>query len=216
MFKAFEDYIEEYRGVREQELLEARQARIDWLTTARTMDKPVRLTSLVPQEYKSSFNCYCMWDVSDKAYFVDAEKYVAVIDVYVLDGKEYKVVQAVNTKDSKSCDRWRMKDRVVEELDEHKKFLMDRHISKSDYAQTEGRSEEWCKERAVKDAAAHRKSIEQKVQKLIGEVVDILEDYDGWYLNGSNGKRCHMWFIHAGGYNIQRLHIRCLVKEVRV
>lgn len=216
MFKEFDQYIDEYRQVREQELLEARQARLDWLTTARTLVKCKALLDLVPTEYRNHFNCYCMWEVSDRAYFVDTAKYVAVMDIYTLDGNDYNVVLAVGTKDSKACDRWRMKDKVVEELDQHKKFLADRHVSKSDYAQTEGRSIEWCKERAVKDAANHRKSIEQKVQKMIGDVVEILEDYDGWYLNGSNGKRCHMWFIYAGGYNIQRLHTRCLVKEVKV
>ena len=216
MFKAFEDYIDEYRQVRENQLLAAKKAREDWLQTARTQEKFQRLTNIVPEEYRRSFNCYCLWDVSSKAQFVDAEDYVAVIDFYTIDGIDYKVVLAVDTKGTRGCDRWRMKDKVVEQIDEQKKFLTDRKISKTDYIQVEGRSVEWCKERAVKDAAAHRKSIEQKVHKMIGDVVEILEDLDGWYLNGSNGKRCHMWFIYAGGYNIQCLHVRCLVKEVKL
>ncbi len=215
MFKAFEDYIEEYRQVRENQLLAAMKAREDWLNAARSQEKAQRLLNIVPEEYRRGFGCYSLWDVSGKAQFIDAEDYVAVVDFYTIDGIDYRVVLAVDTKNN-NRDRWRMKDRVVEELSQHLKFFSDRKISKSDYSQVQGRSIEWCKERAVKDAAAHRRSIEQRVQKMIGDVVEIQEDFDGWYLNGSNGKRCHMWFVDAGGYNIQCLHTRCLVKEVKV
>lgn len=215
MFKAFEDYIEEYRQVRENQLLAAMKAREDWLNTARSQEKVQRLINIVPEEYRRGFGCYSLWDVSSKAQFIETEDYVAVVDFYTIDGNDYRVVLAVDAKNN-NRDRWRMKDEAVEELSQHLKFFSDRKISKSDYAQVEGRSVEWCKERAIKDAAAHRKSIEQKVQKMIGNVIEISEDLDGWYLNGSNGKRCHMWFIYAGGYNIQCLHTRCLVKEVKL
>lgn len=214
-FKAFMEYIDEYRQVRENQLLAAKKAREDWMQTARSQVKSQRLINIVPEEYRRGFGCYSLWYVSNKAKFIETDDYVAVVDFYTIDGNDYRVVLAVDTKNN-NRDRWKMKDRAVEELSQHLKFFSDRKISKSDYAQVEGRSVEWCKERAVKDASAHRKSIEQKVQKMIGDVVEISEDLDGWYLNGSNGKRCHMWFIYAGGYNIQCLHTRCLVKEVKL
>ena len=216
MFEAFDNYIEGYRQVREAQLLDAKQARADWLSAARSQVKTQRLVNIVPDEYRRCFNPYSLWDVSDKAMFLETSVYVAVLDVYTINCVEYKVVLASETKDAKRYDRWRIHDRVVAELDELPKFLADRKVSKSDYSQVEGRSIEWCKERAVKDAAAHSKAIEQKVQKMIGDVVEILETFDGWYLNGSNGKQCHMWFISAGGYAVQCLHTRCLVKEVKL
>lgn len=216
MFEAFTDYIEKYRQLRERQLLDARKARQDWLTTVRSQPKPQRLINIVPEEHKRAFGCYTCWDVSARAYVVETDTYVAVLDIYTLDGTEYRHVLAVETKDPKHSNRWRMKDEVVAELSQFGKFLSDRQVSMTDYKNTDGRTEEWCKERARKDAAAHRKSIEQKVHKIIGDVVEILESHDGWYLNGSNGKRCHMWFIYAGGYNIQCLHVRCLVKEVKL
>lgn len=215
-FKAFMEYIDEYRQVRENQLLAAMRARRDWLNAARSQVKTQRLINIVPEEHKRGFGCYSLWDVSARAFIVETEAYVAVMDVYTLDGNDYNVVLAVDTKDSKRHDRWRMKDKVVEELHQLKKFLNDRNISKTDYTQIEGRTAQWCMERAIKDAEAHRKSIEQKVQKIVGEVTEILEDFDGWYLNGSNGKRCHLWFIQAGGYAVQCLHTRCLVKEVKL
>lgn len=214
-FKAFMEYLDEYRQAREDQLLRAMKAREDWTHTARSQEKAERLINIVPEEYRRGFNCYCLWDVSSKAQFVDAEEYVAVVDFYTIDGVDYRVVLAADAKNN-NRDRWRMKDKAVEELSQHNKFLQDRKVSKSDYAQVEGRSVQWCMGRAIKDAEQHRKSIEQKVEKIVGEVTEIMEDFDGWYLNGSNGKRCHMWFVSAGGYNIQCLHMRCLVKEVKV
>lgn len=215
-FKAFMEYIDEYRQVRENQLLAAMKAREDWMQTARSQVKSQRLINIVPEQYRRGFGCYSLWDVSNRSQFVETDSYVAVLDIYTIDSKDYKVVLAVDAKDARGYDRWRMKDKAVEELDEHNKFLADRKISKTDYAQVEGRSAQWCMARAIKDAENHRKSIEQKVQKIVGEVTEILEDVDGWYLNGSNGKRCHLWFIYAGGYNIQCLHTRCLVKEVKL
>lgn len=216
MFQAFDDYIDKYRQLREGQLLDAKKARQDWLTAVRSQVKIQRLVNIVPEAYKRTFGCYSCWDVSARAHVVETDAYVAVLDIYTLDGNDYEDVLAVEVKDPRCHNRWRMKDEIVAELSQFGKFLSDRHVSKTDYNITDGRTDEWCKERARKDAASHRKSIEQKVHRIIGDVVEILEDCDGWYLNGSNGKRCHMWFIYAGGYNIQCLHVRCLVKEVKL
>lgn len=216
MFEAFDKYIDKYRQLRERQLLDAVKARQDWLNATRSQVKTRRLLSIVPEAYKRAFGSYSFWDVSDRAHVVETDTYVAVLDIYTLDGNDYKEVLAVSAKDSRCPNRWNMRDTVVAEQSQFSKFLSDRQVSKTDYLNTYGRTDEWCKTRASKDAAAHRKSIEQKVHKIIGDVVEISEDCDGWYLNGSNGKRCHMWFIYAGGYNIQCLHVRCLVKEVKL
>jgi hypothetical protein len=67
-----------------------------------------------------------------------------------------------------------------------------------------------------KDVEFKRKGIIAKVQKIcteeIAEVAEVAGD--GLLIRGANNKVAHMWAILAGGYNIQCLHIRVLVKEM--
>ena len=101
-------------------------------------------------------------------------------------------------------------------LNEWKMFLDDHNINEADVKYVYGRDDAWMIERAHKDAEQHRKWIENKVEKMLGKVEEVAKVHgDGWYLHGSNGKVGHMWFVAAGGYNIQRLHTRCLIKEVK-
>ena len=70
-------------------------------------------------------------------------------------------------------------------------------------------------QRTEKDAENKRKTIINRVDKICTkEIVEIAEvPGDSLYIRGANGKVAHMWAIFAGGYNIQCLHIRILVKE---
>ena len=62
----------------------------------------------------------------------------------------------------------------------------------------------------------HRKAIEAKVAKICGDhIVEVCDEWDGVYVKGENNRIAHLWAIRAGGYNIQCLHTRVLVKEVK-
>jgi hypothetical protein len=62
-----------------------------------------------------------------------------------------------------------------------------------------------------------REIILAKVKKICGdEVTEVAEVAgDGIFVRGSNGKVAHLLAVYAGGYNIQCLHIRVMVKESR-
>ena len=68
-----------------------------------------------------------------------------------------------------------------------------------------------------KDVESTRKTVIAKVKKICTE--DIIEVAEvagyGLYVRGANGKVANMYAIYAGGYNIQCLHIRILVKEIK-
>lgn len=84
---------------------------------------------------------------------------------------------------------------------------------------------QWLEGRRTKDdieAKAHKemlhqkRMIEQKVKKICGDIIIEVDDSDGSiYVKGSNNRTAHIYAIEAGGYNIQRLHIRVLVKEIK-
>lgn len=79
-----------------------------------------------------------------------------------------------------------------------------------------GRTEEDIRNRAHKDMLKHKEAIEKKVEKICGtEITHIDEFACDIYVKGSNGRVAHIWAIQAGGYNIQCLHIRVLVKEMK-
>lgn len=70
--------------------------------------------------------------------------------------------------------------------------------------------------RAHKEMLAFKADIERRVEKICGkELTNIDEGCEGIYAKGSNGRTAHLWAIYAGGYNIQCLHVRVLVKEVK-
>lgn len=90
--------------------------------------------------------------------------------------------------------------------------------STSDYSQVYqmSRTEEWAEEKAEKDMQRHKKAIEQKVLKICGDTITHVNDSTNTiFVKGSNDKVAKIYVIYAGGYNIQRLHIRVLVKEVK-
>lgn len=69
--------------------------------------------------------------------------------------------------------------------------------------------------RIDKDVDYKRKNIIAKVGKICtADIKEVMEVHgDGLFIRGANGRVAHMWAVFAGGYNIQCLHIRVLVKE---
>jgi len=69
--------------------------------------------------------------------------------------------------------------------------------------------------RVDKEIDSKRKSIIAHVKKICTEEIIGVSQVagDGIFIKGANGKTAHMWAIFAGGYNIQCLHLRVMVKE---
>ncbi len=78
------------------------------------------------------------------------------------------------------------------------------------------RTSQWVEDKAEKDMQRHKKQIEAKVEKICGTEITHVTETDGEIIvKGSNNKIARIFAIRAGGYNIQCLHIRVLVKEVK-
>lgn len=110
-------------------------------------------------------------------------------------------------------DYWKMR----EKYNGYEQYLKANGCSMSDEQWLSiGRTEEDIKAKAHKDMLNQKKTIEQKVKKICGETLTNIDDTKGEiYVKGSNGRVAHIWAIQAGGYNIQCLHIRVLVKEIK-
>lgn len=94
-------------------------------------------------------------------------------------------------------------------------YLRTREHSLSDANLIDRRDEAWIIKRAEKENENLRKALIAKVEKICGpEIVEVTDAIE-LYLKGSNGRTAKLWAISAGGYNIQCLHTRVLVKEVK-
>lgn len=76
-----------------------------------------------------------------------------------------------------------------------------------------GRSRDF-EERCKKEIDKHFNQLQAKVEKKIGKIIKI-ESFGGddYAFEGENGT-CMVEVIWAGGYNIQRLHTRWIVKNI--
>lgn len=74
--------------------------------------------------------------------------------------------------------------------------------------------------RKENEKAAQRfvENLEKRIEKITGEIQSIsyytTDRGTGWMVRGENGN-AEVLTIEAGGYNIQRLHVRNLVKKVK-
>lgn len=74
-------------------------------------------------------------------------------------------------------------------------------------------SKEYRLNRVTKEVEKHIARLQDKVQKVIGKITDI--NYIGgmdYLFQGENGS-CAVEVIVAGGYNIQRVHTRWIIKK---
>ncbi len=73
-------------------------------------------------------------------------------------------------------------------------------------------------EKNMKAAEKFVKNLEEKITAVTGEIKEITEYFTkngkGWQVIGATGK-ANVIQIAAGGYNVQRLHIRNLIKQVK-
>lgn len=71
-----------------------------------------------------------------------------------------------------------------------------------------------AREKVKKSVIDHYKNLQSKVEKKIGKILEITptgnNGYD-YFMKGENGN-CEVEVILAGGYNIQRLHTRWIIK----
>ena len=229
LFKALEDYLIDYENRLYSDYMRAKKAKSDWLSARREQQtieiwEAMRNGMLTPDMWRMWMNgC-----ISPNAKEITEEintfsfKGTAYIltDIIVVDGAEYTTVEAIRIKcDSENGYRVynSAENSIEKKYDMEHIFYRNREVYEQDIELVWGRSDEWIKERAHKDTEKHRKWIEAKVQKMLGEVTDVWEERadSSWYFKGTNGKTAHMWFIPAGGYNIQRAHVRCIIKEVK-
>lgn len=77
------------------------------------------------------------------------------------------------------------------------------------------RNKEQFIELSKKEIDSHFKKLQQKVEKVIGNIVKIEPTGENGYdyiFKGTDGN-CEIEVILAGGYNIQRLHTRWIIKK---
>lgn len=221
MFKEFEEYIAEYEKSTLEAYRNAAKARRDWANDYKNKSKDLFHMPFYTQNWVQHNLAMVHEDAKIIELKLWDKNYVAILDKRVLDGKEYPEVVAIQEVKEDGKYRWvdsRTEEKIIDinNLNGWKMFLADRGVNEADVKYVYGRDDAWMVERAHKDAEQHRKWIENKVEKMLGKVEEVAKvPGDGWYLHGSNGKVGHMWFVEAGGYNIQRLHYRCLLKEVR-
>lgn len=225
MFKEFEMYLADYEDSLRNAYLNASKARKDWANAYNNKNIDITTTSFYDRRKYSSICCAKVTRrAREDVLILNGSKYYVVVDYREIDDNLYaEIVNTIIKEEEKDgvihyvyvCGRTA---KMIEaNYDGYHKFLLDRQVLEQDVNLTYGRDEKWIIERAHKDMLSHKKWIENKVEKMLGKVKKVKKvEGDGWYLHGSNGKLGHMWFVVAGGYNIQRFHWRCLLKEVNI
>ena len=67
---------------------------------------------------------------------------------------------------------------------------------------------------AQKEMEAYKQKIEAKVKKHVGNIIEWELGNMEYIVHGDEG-RAKVEAIYAGGYNIQRLHVRVIVKKLK-
>lgn len=225
MFKALEKYLGDYETELREDYLRARKAYHDWCS-----EHVKQSTSVLCQINgidKDFWGRYIWTPVSENVRVVDEPvssnkvngNLCVVVDEVKIDGISYKIEVAHkyipgSDEEDRFLAEYECKN-ILSKYNGYFNFLQDREVYIQDVELCKYRDEKWCIDRAHKDAVDHGKWIEGKIKKLLVGVEEI-EEYGNcdWLIKGTNGKTAHMWFITAGGYNIQRKHVRCLLKEV--
>lgn len=173
---------------------------------------------------KDKFRGYGWWDLPARyEYREEKGGYHKVVDGrYVYTECVNRYIDAIVTIDGEE-----FKDTPIYEMGHYsiepkKRNALESYVASmghnpSDIELIDGRDEEWIKKYCAKQKELKRKYIEDKVRKICGNELEEVagREVSDLYVRGTNGKTAHIWAITAGGYNIQRLHIRILVKEVK-
>lgn len=128
--------------------------------------------------------------------------------IIMVDGKEYKHTRMTSTPS--------YQDKLIK-YDAKKQYVKDKGHNPNDIELLEGRDEDWIRKYCTKQKDLKRKYIIDKVTKICGSSVEEVsgEEVSDLYVRG-NGRTAHIYAITAGGWNIQKLHIRILVKEIKL
>lgn len=149
-------------------------------------------------------SCSC-WKTTQKIARYEEDDNVTITEFINIDGVEYE-----NYLYSTSYKCYKYK----EKYNGLANYLLTKSHTLSDANLIDGRDDSWIIKRVEKEVENLRKSLIAKVSKICGEeIVEVVESSE-LYLKGSNGRTAKLWAISAGGYNIQCLHTRVLVKEV--
>lgn len=173
---------------------------------------------------KDKFRGYGWWDLPAKwEYREETSGFHKVVDgKYVFVECVNRYIDAIVTIDGVE-----FKDTPIYEMGHYsiepkKRNALESYVASmghnpNDIALIDGRDEEWIRKYCAKQKELKRKYIEDKVRKICGDELEEVagREVSDLYVRGTNGKTAHIWAITAGGYNIQRLHTRILVKEVK-
>lgn len=142
------------------------------------------------------------------------KKVTMIYDIITVEGEEYKDhIHSYGSWEARSTRRYNS----IKECYNGLRYLLIKHgLLYSEVEWVKSHDVIQIRARAHKEMLNQKKAIEEKVKKICGEQLTNVEEIGGEiFVKGSNGKLAHIWSIYAGGYNIQCLHVRVLVKEVK-
>lgn len=220
--KLLEKWMAEYKANIVSKLLDCRQLRVDIQEAKRNQTKifaykaldeklgfkaPICYTScsltenIEIVEYQERVRVYKDEDGYNKFSHYETRNYKDVLNIYTIRGKEFKIPQFRHREESEA---WA-------------KVIINLGHTKSDWNWFDNkRTDEDINKLANKLMLQQKKAIEQKVEKICGKEITHIDETTGEiFVKGSNERTAHIWAINAGGYNIQCLHIRVLVKEIK-
>lgn len=227
MFKALDTWMAELEEEFYEDYMRAHNALEDWKNARRALVKDVDVWD-IRDSLKGNYRGYCCLSVTkryrEEVVIRDGVEFVFLIDTVTIDGNDYEIVIAHGKAKGQEDVRvsWSVERHVEDTFKENHShdfgwglFLQHRRAYVADTKLVEGRDEAWIRARAHKDMIRHKEALEAKIVKICDQIDSVMDEFGEYYIKGTNGKVAHVWRVMAGGYNIQRLHTRCLCKEVR-
>lgn len=227
MFKALDIWMEEFEEELYNDYMRAHDALNDWKSARRATVKDID-TWKIRDSLKGDYRGYCCLYVTsryrEEVITLNGIQWTFLIDKLTIDEKDYEIVVACGkAKGEENTNKNWSEVRSVERKfeDAHSSefgwnlFLQHRKVYPADIKLVEGKDELWIRARAHKDMIRHKEALEAKIAKICGRIDSVNEESGEYYIKGTNGRIAHIWRIIAGGWNIQRAHSRCLVKEVK-
>lgn len=226
MIKLLDKWMEDYENSRFNQLIKTRELMEKYKTEKRAQ----KTLDVNYESYHKGQQPVIIPEMNQYSCATISPNWKRVIEPTIItertaDGRKYKTVDAAVIIDQVEIDGklypeyitggdyWRMK----EKYNGYEQFLKANGCSMTDEQWLSTiRPETVIREKAHKDMLQQKKAIEARVKKICGETLEEIDDSSGEiYVKGSNGRWAHLWAIEAGGWNIQCLHIRVLVKEIK-
>lgn len=227
MFNELEIWMKELEEELLTDYLNAHRALNNWKEAKRSKDKSIALYD-IQDKLKGNYLGYWSYTISsnyrEEEIELDGTTWIVLLESIQIDDHMYDlptiVVRPKNDVQGhrKASDDYRIEEQIMNMINNESgmnKFFTRRHVYPADVTLVTGRDEKWIAARAHKDMIRHKEAIENKITKICEKIALIEEVDDEYYIIGTNGKKAHLWRVIAGGYNIQRLHTRCLCKECK-